>query len=222
MAMEGFSGHGLGCIRGERLVFSGLDFTVAPGRALLLAGANGSGKSTLLRIMAGLLTPEAGTLAWDGADIAEDTDAHRRRLAYVGHADPVKPALSVTENLTFWSHLFGLDDNAEAALIQFGIDHLADLPARYLSAGQRRRLTLARLAVGQNSPAGPPLWLLDEPATGLDDAAVAMLANTILAHLANGGIAVIASHGGGLDDAIAGHADRFALAPFAGGDSEAA
>ena len=88
---------------------------------------------------------------------------------------------------------------------------MSELPARYLSAGQRRRLTLARLAVGQNSPAGPPLWLLDEPAAGLDPGAVAMLANSILAHLANDGVAVIASHGGRLDEALDEHTDRLSL-----------
>jgi heme exporter protein A len=216
-AMQGFSGRGLGCMRGERLVFAGLDFAVAPGRALLLTGANGSGKSSLLRIMAGLLRAEAGALLWDGAAIDDDGDAHRRRLAYIGHADPVKPALSVAENLAFWSRLYGLRTKPEMALARFAIDHLADLPARYLSAGQRRRLTLSRLAAGLGDPAGPALWLLDEPATGLDDASVARLADVVLAHLDGGGIAVVASHGGGLDAAIASRADRFALAPFTGG-----
>lgn len=212
--MQGFSGDNIGCVRGERQVFTGLDFAVPTGRALLLSGANGSGKSSLLRIMAGLLRAEAGTLLWNGADTREDEDAHCRRIAYVGHADPVKPALSVRENLAFWARLYGLDASEDAALIQFGIAQLADMPARYLSAGQRRRLTLARLAVGRNSAAGPPLWLLDEPATGLDDDAVAMLANTVLAHLSQDGIAVIASHGGALDAMIAGHADRFSIAPY--------
>ena len=177
----------------------------------MVTGPNGSGKSSLLRILAGLLEPAAGTLAWEGEDVGADAEAHRRRIAYVGHADPVKPSLTVAENLDFWAHLYGLDPDIEPALYQFGIEQLADLPARYLSAGQRRRLTLARLAAGQNSPAGPPLWLLDEPATGLDPSAVAMLANTILAHLANEGVAVIASHGGGLDEALGSHADRFDL-----------
>lgn len=213
--MDGFSGEGLACMRGDRRVFVDLAFGIAPGRVLLLTGANGSGKSTLLRIMAGLLRADAGLLRWNGSDIADDDEAHRRRLAYVGHADPIKPALSVIENLTFWARLNGRDSSEEAALIQFGIEHLADMPARYLSAGQRRRLTLAQLAIGQNSAAGPPLWLLDEPATGLDATAVSMLANTLLAHLASEGIAVIASHGGALDQAIDGHASRLDLACFA-------
>lgn len=209
--MQGLTVKGLDCVRGERRVFTGVALAVNPGRALLLSGANGSGKSSLLRILAGLLQPAAGTLAWEGEDIATDSEAHRRRIAYVGHADPIKPGLTVSENLDFWAQLYGLEPEIEPALYQFGIEQLADLPARYLSAGQRRRLTLARLAVGQNSPAGPPLWLLDEPAAGLDPGAVAMLANTILAHLANEGVAVIASHGGRLDEALGEQADRLSL-----------
>jgi heme exporter protein A len=217
--MQGFSGSGLGCVRGERLVFAGLEFAVAPGRALLLAGANGSGKSSLLRIMAGLLRAEAGTLRWNGADTGDDDEAHRRRLAYVGHTDPVKPALDVRRNLAFWLRLHGSDADPDAALARFGIERLADMPARYLSAGQRRRLTLARLAAGRadagSDAGGPPLWLLDEPAAGLDAAAEAMLAETVLRHLAAGGIAVIASHGGALDAALAARADRLDIAPYA-------
>lgn len=209
--MQGLSVKELDCVRGDRLVFAGVALAVNPGRALLLSGANGSGKSSLLRILAGLLPQAAGTLAWEGEDIADNPDAHRRRIAYIGHADPVKPGLTVCENLEFWARLYGLKPEIEPALYQFGIEALADLPARYLSAGQRRRLTLARLAVGQNSPHGPPLWLLDEPATGLDPSAVAMLANSILAHLANEGVAIIASHGGLLDETLGGHADRLDL-----------
>ena len=209
--MQGLTVKGLDCVRGDRRVFAGVALAVNPGRALLLSGANGSGKSSLLRILAGLLPAAGGTLAWEGEDIADDADAHRRRIVYIGHADPMKPGLTVCENLDFWARLYGFDPDIEPALYQFGIEQLADMPARYLSAGQRRRLTLARLAVGQNSPVGPPLWLLDEPATGLDPSAIAMLANTILAHLANEGVAVIASHGGALDDALGGHADRLTL-----------
>lgn len=209
--MQGLTVKQLDCVRGDRLVFAGVALAVQPGRALLLSGANGSGKSSLLRILAGLLPPAAGMLAWEGDEIAADEEAHRRRIAYIGHADPVKPGLTVWENLEFWAKLHGLDPEIEPALYQFGIEHLADLPARYLSAGQRRRLTLARLAVSQTAPSGPPLWLLDEPATGLDPSAVAMLANTILAHLSNDGVAIIASHGGLLDEALGGQADRLDL-----------
>ena len=210
-AMQGLTIKQLDCVRGDRLVFAGLALAVNPGRALLLSGANGSGKSSLLRIVAGLLPAAAGTLSWEGEDIGADADAHRRRIAYIGHADPVKPGLTVCENLEFWARLYGLGPDIEPALFQFGIEHLADLPARYLSAGQRRRLTLARLAIGQNSPVGPPLWLLDEPAAGLDPAAVALLADTIMAHLSTEGVALIASHGGLLDDTLGTHADRLDL-----------
>jgi heme exporter protein A len=209
--VQGLTTHKLSCIRGDRAVFAGLDLEVKPGRALLLTGANGSGKSSLMRVLAGLLPAAAGHIEWEGADISEDPDAHRARVAYIGHADPLKPSMTATENLRFWARLYGLDPAIEPALYQFSIEHLADVPARYFSAGQKRRLNLARLAAGQNSPAGPTLWLLDEPATGLDPGAVSMLANTILAHLSNEGIAIISTHGGRLDELIADHADHFTL-----------
>jgi heme exporter protein A len=207
--VQGLTTHKLACIRGDKPVFAGLDLAVNPGRALLLSGPNGSGKSSLLRVLAGLLPAGAGRIDWEGTDIDADRDAHRARVAYVGHADPLKPSLTVSENLEFWARLYGFEPEIEPALYQFSIEQLADVPARYLSAGQRRRLTLARLAAGQNSPAGPSLWLLDEPATGLDPGAVSMLANTILAHLSNEGVAIVATHGGRLDELLADKADRF-------------
>lgn len=209
--MQGLTTHNLACIRGERAVFAGLDLAANPGRALLLSGANGSGKSSLLRVLAGLLPAADGRIAWEGGDIADDPEAHRARVAYIGHADPLKPSMTATENLQFWAQLYGLDSDVEPALYQFSIEHLADVPARYFSAGQKRRLNLARLAAGQNSPAGPTLWLLDEPATGLDPGAVSMLANTILAHLSNEGTAIISTHGGRLDELLADHADHVTL-----------
>lgn len=190
-----FSASALACVRGERAVFAGLSFTLAPGGALVLVGANGAGKSSLLRLMAGLLKPAAGHLAWDGADIADDYEAHRRRLRYVGHADALKPALSVLENLRSWSVLWGgrggAAERAEAALEAFGIGRLRDVPARYLSAGQRRRLALSRLLV---APA--PLWLLDEPRTALDVDAIARLDREVQRHRQAGGLVVMALHGG--------------------------
>lgn len=207
--MQGLTTHKLGCIRGERAVFAGLDLALNPGRAMLLSGPNGSGKSSLLRVLAGLLPAAAGRIDWEGTDIAHDRDAHRARVAYIGHADPLKPSLTAAENLSFWARLYGFDSDVEPALYQFSIEALADVPVRYLSAGQRRRVTLARLALGQNSPAGPTLWLLDEPATGLDPGAVSMLANTILAHLSNEGVAIISTHGGRLDELLADSADHF-------------
>lgn len=213
--MQGLTTHNLGCIRGERAVFAGLDLALNPGRALLLSGPNGSGKSSLLRVLAGLLPPAAGRIEWEGSDIAADRDAHHSHTAYIGHADPLKPALTVAENLSFWARLNDFDPNIEPALLQFSIEALADVPVRYLSAGQRRRTTLARLALGQNSAAGPMLWLLDEPATGLDLGAVSMLANTILAHLSNEGVAIISTHGGRLDELLNGASDRFDMGGLA-------
>ena len=180
-------GTGLAAFRGERLVFRDLDFAVAGGGALLLTGPNGSGKSTLLRLLAGLLRPAAGRLTWDGADALADLPAHARRVAYVGHQDAVKPALTVAENLRFAARLSG--GSVGAALAAVGLEGLADLPARMLSAGQRRRSALARLALSQ-----APLWLLDEPTLGLDATSVERFGTMLLAHRANNGMAIAATH----------------------------
>jgi heme exporter protein A len=201
-----FAGHDLACRRGERLVFTGLSFRLAAGGALLLRGPNGSGKSSLLRCMAGLLAPIAGTQTWNDRPIALDVDAHRARLRYVGHQDAVKPALTVLENLVLWQQLHGLHVAVAIgrALAGLGIDRLAELPARLLSAGQRRRVALARLLA---APA--PLWLLDEPTTALDDDGVARFARMVADHRAGGGLVVMSSHG---DPGVAG--DVLALADF--------
>jgi heme exporter protein A len=177
----------LGCLRGERVVFAGLSLALPAGAALVLSGANGAGKSTLLRILAGLLGPAEGTVLWQGGDIAADPNAHARRLRYVSHQDALKPALSVAENLGFFATLGG--GAVGPALAAMGLAPLAELPARVLSSGQKRRLALARLALG---PAA--LWLLDEPTTGLDAASVARLAPLLAAHRAAGGIVVAATH----------------------------
>jgi heme exporter protein A len=202
-----FAGQNLACRRGERLVFCGLSFRVAAGEALLLRGPNGSGKSSLLRCMAGLLAPVAGTQTWDDRPLALDPDGHRGRLRYLGHQDAVKPALSVLENLALWQQLHGLSDAAalRRALAALGLDPLAELPARLLSAGQRRRVALARLLA---APA--PLWLLDEPTTALDDDGVARFARMVGDHRAGGGLAVLSSHG---DPGVAG--EVLQLADFA-------
>ena len=178
---------GLAAFRGERLVFRDLDFAVAAGGALLLTGPNGSGKSTLLRLIAGLLRPAAGTLTWDGADALADLPTHARRVAYVGHLDAVKPGLTAAENLRFVARLAGRAMNA--ALEAVGLEDLADLPARMLSAGQRRRLALARLALS-----AAPLWLLDEPTLGLDAASVGRFGAMLAAHRSAGGMVVAATH----------------------------
>jgi heme exporter protein A len=185
-----FEGRDLTCIRGERCVFAELSFAVAAGGALVLTGPNGTGKSSLLRLMAGLLSPAQGTLLWDGAAVGEDPEAHRARLAYLGHLDAVKPVLTVGENLAFWA---GLEDRAGAgaaeALAQVDLGHLAEIPGRLLSAGQKRRLALARVLAG---PA--ELWLLDEPTVGLDRDSIARLTAAFAAHRDKGGQVVVATH----------------------------
>lgn len=177
----------LACLRGERVVFAGLSFSVPAGAALLLTGANGAGKSTLLRILAGLLSPTDGAVFWRSEDVAADPVAHASRLRYLSHQDAVKPALTVVENLAFFARLWG--GAAGPALAAVALGGLADLPARVLSAGQKRRLALARLIL-----APVPIWLLDEPTTGLDAASVERLGPLLAAHRAAGGIVVAATH----------------------------
>ncbi len=184
-----FSGHNLTCFRGERTVFEGLEFALEAGGAVMLKGPNGSGKSSLLKLMTGLLSPIAGTITWDGAEIAEDPEAHHGRSHYVGHLDAVKPVFTVAENIAFWAGLRGTPERVEAAMQAFGIAHLAKVPGRFLSAGQKRRVNLARIA---SAPA--QLWLLDEPATALDDRAVGHLREIVARHRSEGGMVAISTH----------------------------
>lgn len=173
------------------MVFAGLGFRVASGEALVLRGPNGSGKTTLLRLMAGLARPALGTLAWNGTDIADDLPEHGARLGFAGHLDGVKPAMTVRENLAFWAELRGAAlTNIPQALEAFSLTRFADLPGRVLSAGQRHRVALARVAMN-----GAQLWLLDEPTNTLDDAAMTALQTLLAAHLKRGGMIVMASHG---------------------------
>jgi heme exporter protein A len=188
-------GSDLVCIRGGRQVFSGVGFAVDAGAALLVTGPNGAGKSSLLRLIAGLVGGAGGGIALDGGDgeLTIGEQAH-----YLGHQDALKSSLSVEENLAFWASVLG-DGNARVgtALAAVGLDSLARLPAIYLSAGQRRRLSIARLiAIAR------PIWLLDEPTSGLDASGQAMLADLMRAHLAAGGLILAAAHGPiGLDGA---------------------
>ncbi len=179
-------------MRGGRLVFEDLGFELVPGEALVLRGPNGSGKSTLLRLLAGFVDAAAGHLAWDGAAVPATAPEHRARLHFVGHADPVKPLLTVAENIRFAAALGGADAVAggPAALAGFDLLRLADTPARFLSAGQKRRTNLARLLAARR-----PLWLLDEPGVGLDRASRARLEAAIASHRASGGLCVVATHG---------------------------
>ena len=183
-------GESLACRRGERLVFAGIDIRLPAGGALLLTGANGSGKSSLLRLLATLLEPADGRLLWGGAPVAEDLPRYRAGLHYVGHLDAIKPALTVRETLRFWAALRGAArPSIEAALDAFAIEPLADWPCRWLSAGQRQRLALARLVA---APAA--IWLLDEPIAALDADGERRLAAAIVAHRGQGGRVVVATH----------------------------
>lgn len=177
----------LAAIRAERLIFRGLSFTLAAGGALLVRGPNGAGKSTLLRLLAGLLPPAAGRLTWNREDALSDLPTHAARVAYLGHQDAVKPALTAAENLRFAARISGGD--IQAALTALDLAPLADLPARLFSAGQKRRLALARIALSN-----APLWLLDEPTNALDQSATTRLATLIAAHRSQGGLVIAASH----------------------------
>jgi heme exporter protein A len=184
----------LACRRGGRLVFAGLSFCLPPGGVLVLTGANGSGKTSLLRLLATMIVPAAGRLAWGATPLSDDVAGHRARLHYVGHQDGVKPGLTPRETLAFWVALRGVDARhgerlLDAALAAFALEPVADWPCRWLSAGQRRRLALARvLAI----PA--PLWLLDEPFGALDRDNQMRLEQAIEAHCAANGRVVLATH----------------------------
>ena len=184
--------------RGGRRLFSGLTFDVEAGEALIVTGPNGAGKSSLLRAIAGLIPIAAGTIALEGGD---DDQTIGQQAHYVGHADALKGALTAGENLEFWARILGGRDEtpasgreagsmgAAAALERFGMAHAVEFPVNVLSAGQRRRVALARLL-----GADRPLWLLDEPTSALDAAAQARLAEIMRAHLAGGGLIVAATH----------------------------
>lgn len=183
------SGRGLKCVRSGRTIFAGLDVAVAAGQALAVTGVNGAGKSSLLRMIAGLLPLGGGTLALEGGSDAELTLAEQTH--YLGHRDALKPALSVRENLDFWRDFLGGEtSDAAGSLERVGLGHAADLPAAFLSAGQRRRLSIARLIAVRR-----PLWLLDEPTSALDTAGQAMIAGVMAEHLDRGGIILAATHG---------------------------
>ena len=186
-----FAAHHVACVRGERLVFEDLGFSVAAGGGLMVVGPNGSGKTSLLRLAAGLAAPAAGAFTWDGAPISETPEAHHARTAFVGHLDAVKPAFTAAENLGFWMRLGGGGGQTAVAgaLERLGIAGLAEVPARLLSAGQRRRLALARLAAATTR-----LWLLDEPTVALDEGAVASLHSLMAEHRAGGGRVIVATH----------------------------
>jgi heme exporter protein A len=181
------SGSGVRCVRGGREVFSGLDFAASAGEALAVTGRNGSGKTSLLRLIAGLLRPEGGSIGLEGG-VGELTLPEQAHL--LGHRDALKPALSVTENLAFWQEFLGGEAFDLAQCLEaVGLDHAAALPAAFLSAGQRRRLSIARLLAVRR-----PVWLLDEPTNALDTSGQAMFAALMRDHLARGGLIIAATH----------------------------
>lgn len=193
MAEPCFVLEDLACRRAGRVLFAGVDLALTPGAAALAVGPNGAGKSSLLRVVAGLIPPFAGRILWQGEDVRREPEAYRQAMRYVGHADGHQSALSVVENLAFWARLADADASRAAmlkGLAAVGLDALADLPARLLSAGQRRRLALARPIA--TSTETPGLWLLDEPTVALDTASVARIEQAIRDFRAGGGI-VIAS-----------------------------
>ena len=176
------------------MVFAGLSFRLPAGGALLLTGSNGSGKTSLLRILATLIMPTGGRLFWGLAPVEGDAAAYRAQLDLVGHQDGIKPGLTPRETLMFWAALRGIEPRrspglVEAALTAFALDLVADWPCHWLSAGQRRRTALARLVAAPAS-----VWLLDEPASALDDENQSRLERIIAEHRAAGGRVVVASH----------------------------
>jgi heme exporter protein A len=181
--------EGLSCRRGERLLFKDMNFTVNTGDVLEISGHNGSGKTTLLRLLCGLLIPEQGTLRWRGQLISKVRPLYHRELAYIGHTDAIKGDLTARENLMVAGALHGGGIDPERALEQVGLVKIQELPGRFLSAGQRRRLALARLLVNRAR-----LWLLDEPFTALDRMAIRTIATLLEEHAAAGGMAVFTSH----------------------------
>src|SRR5450631_3476806 len=181
------SGRGVRCVRGGRDVFSGLDFEAAAGEVLAVTGANGSGKTSLLRLIAGLLVIAGGSIALEGGEgeLTLPEQAH-----YLGHRDALKPALSVIENLSFWRDFLGGEaSDARQSVAAVGLDHAVHLPAAYLSAGQRRRLSIARLLTVRR-----PIWLLDEPTNALDVAGQSLFARLMGDHLQRGGLIIAATH----------------------------
>ena len=182
--------HGLTCVRGTRPLFSDVAFTLRPGSWAHVRGANGAGKTSLLRLLAGLAQPEAGEVRWNGEKIG--SEAFRRELMYLGHRAAVKEDLTALENVMFAAEMDGVDiseEQAMDALARFGLAGREDLPVRFLSAGQKRRVLLARTVT---RPA--LLWILDEPFTALDVKAVDFVSNLVAEHVKGGGMAVITSH----------------------------
>jgi heme exporter protein A len=181
----------LACARGERRLFDGLSFSVRAGQALAVEGANGAGKTSLLRLIAGFLAPVAGRiLVKTSQGESDDAEERGRLVGWLGHLDGLKPQMTVLEQLAFYARLYAVRDaDLPALLAEVGLARQAELPCRYLSAGQKRRLALARLVVSRR-----PLWLLDEPFAALDTSGQALMGQAMARHCGEGGIIVAATH----------------------------
>ena len=180
----------LTCVKGDHVLFDHLDLSIHPGQIYQISGANGTGKTSLLKILAGLSPPEEGAVFWNGEPIQRHPDKFRSLLAYLGHSIGLKLDLTPTENLEFWSSLYGISRTPPAdALIQVGLKDQAHIACRYLSAGQRRRAAIARFQINDAL-----VWILDEPLTALDSSGIKSVCQTIDAHLDRGGLVVITSH----------------------------
>ncbi|MFN7087355.1 MAG: cytochrome c biogenesis heme-transporting ATPase CcmA [Burkholderiales bacterium] len=183
----------LECVRGDRTLFSNLGFTLGSGELLRVAGTNGSGKTSLLRILCGLLSPAHGEVRWRGSRIGSLREEYWKEIVYLGHTNAVKDGLTAVENLIVTCTLAGMKidrEQASAALRRFGLAQCERLPTKVLSQGQRRRVALARLILSQDLP----LWILDEPFTALDVAAVDFMQTLIAEHLARGASVVMTTH----------------------------
>lgn len=178
----------LRCIRQDRVIFKGLNFSLLPAQGLWVKGKNGAGKSSLLRMIAGLLKPAKGTITWKEIDTREDPENFRKDFRYIAHQDALKPVLTVKENIQFWSEYHG-GNRVDEALERFELKHIQDTPAQILSAGQKKRTNLARLVA---SPA--PLWILDEPLSSLDVHYIDLFIDLLKDHLDNGGMTLLATH----------------------------
>ncbi|WP_169566243.1 heme ABC exporter ATP-binding protein CcmA [Sneathiella limimaris] len=189
----------LSCIRQERCIFQGVDFSLSPGRVLWVKGPNGSGKSSLLRVLACLLKPASGEFLWNGKSVGDDPMEYQREFSYIGHQDALKGSFSPRENLSFWSKYRGSSDVAEA-ITTFELDKIADYPTQNLSAGQKKRSNLARLLISNT-----PLWILDEPISSLDSHYIDLFRSVLKKHIAAKGMAVLATHqdlGTGTEDIL--------------------
>jgi heme exporter protein A len=184
--------HDLACLRGDRLLFKNVGFELNPGGLLYVLGENGSGKSSLLRMLCGLLMPEVGIVSWGKKTIKEEAENYLSNLTYIGHLNGLKDDLTALENLAMSARAVGnevAEGNALEALAAIGIKRCANLPARVLSQGQKRRVTLAKLWLSEAK-----LWILDEPFAALDIASVNLLATRLSEHLASGGMAILTTH----------------------------